>query len=1110
MRKAYENIIESKDENNPYPDYYKAEAALIEKRVKSVIDKVGDTPIRYMTLEQLQEVYDLYKMVLTTVRNANTVFMNGKTEDLVQNVNAFMEDLSKIPKLPEERLKMLDKARALEWNEYIPYYAFTRIGSKNFEKFYWAAIDGQDVYAKDTDEAKTFATETRKKYHYDKWDLDKVHEFKLADGQVFKVTLKHMMSIYAYSKREQAAEHMRTGGFFFNDKATFRKNKGVLEMIRSSETGYKIDDNSLIAIVKALSEEQRKYVDEMQAYLTQMGEKGNEVTRVLWGINLFKEKVYFPLKSSTDFVYQANQPVQESSLKNDGMTKETKPGASNPIILEAFDDVWSTHVERMSQYHAYVLPIENLNKILNYGTWANTDAVAVTTMLRARFGSAAVDYFNRFIGDLNGVKGSKGAAIAFLGNMFTKFKKTAVAASFSVIVQQPTAILRAQAVIDPKYFVGQKVSDGKLKETWEEIKKHAPIAIIKEMGGYDAGVGRQAIDWMNADTKRGIDKVSSKADDLTMMGAAWGDMLGWCTIWNAVKRETISKHHDLAPTSDEFFDIVHQRFNEVIVKTQVYDSTLSRSGYMRSDKELTKMATAFKGEPTLSTNILYDSVIQAKRGTITKGTAVRRIGSVYLATVAAAIAKSAIYALGDDDEDESYAEKYLQALGGTLNPLTGDIDPLTWLPGISDIISIFDGWDVERTDMAIFKDLKDAIDGLDSDSKSTWRKLEDFAGAVAAFFGQPLKNVMKSMRQIYNACENMFDGITGGKLGAAFLEGATGKGTDKSQSLYDAILAGDEARLAVYRDDYDDDFQSAIRKALHENDVRIKEAAKAFDNVDSATYEATIREIVGEGVFTQDDVLAAISSASRAFNTSISNAASLKLKGEEKKYEKMLKEIIKTYKGVYTREEIEAAVEIEMSKPQASTTESDKIKSKYSIEYFYKAVRNNKIADAYIAREDIIGAAVDNGKSQKAAEQAFESSITTFVGDKYKSGLISDADATRILTEFGGKTEAEASSKIRYWAFVAENPEYNDFTESAVTKYYEGSYKDGELYGKSAQSYGISLEIYAEYIRGKAGLSDKEDIMYIINTLPLTKEQKDALYYLNGWAESTIRESPWR
>lgn len=1064
MRKAYRDIRE-KDGNSEYPDYFKAEAQLIENRIESVIDKVGNTPLRNMTYAQLDAVYDMYKMVLATVRNANAVFKDGKAEDLQKNVGAVMTELSAIPKLPEERSAVGDNLRGYVWNELTPYYAFSRIGSETFESFYWEAIKGQDVYARDIDEARDVASEAREKYHYDAWDFDKIHKFKLADGREFSVSLKHMMSIYAYAKRPQAAEHMRKGGFFFNDKETFRKKGGVLTMIRDSEASFKIDDESLAAIISAMTEEQRRYVDDMQTYLTQMGEKGNEVTRVLWGIDLFKEKVYFPLKSSRDFIYQANQPVQESSLKNDGMTKETKPGASNPIILEAFDEVWAAHVNRMSQYHAYVLPIENLNKVLNYGTWANTDAVAVSTMLRSRYGSAVNDYLNQFIGDLNGVRNSQGATAAFFSGMFTKFKKTAVAGSLSVVIQQPTAILRAQSLIDGKYFAHLPVAE-KLSERWDEVKKYAPIAIIKDMGGFDAGAGRQTTEWLNADTQRGLKKVSSKIDDITMWGAAMGDQIGWCAIWEAVKRETLAKNPKLVPTSEEFMKLVGERFTEVVVKTQVYDSTLSRSGYMRSKNALVKMMTSFMGEPTVSANMFYDSVLQAKRGSISKRTAARTIGAVYLATTAAALAKSLIYALRDDDDDESYAEKYLQALGGAI---LGDINPLTWLPGVRDVLSIFDGWEVERTDMALFQDLKNAIDGLDSENKSVWRKIEDFAGAVASFFGLPLKNVMRTAREVYNGFENLLDGISGGKLGKAFLEGVTGKETGRSEALYDAIMAGDAARLEVYRGDYktEDAYNSALSKALRENDERIAAAAEARYNGDIAEYMRIAKEIISEGNFSQDNVVAAINA----------KMAALK-KAEETGTEEQ--------------------------------TEEDKVESIYKVDDFFKAVRGGDIATAYAVREDLVNIAIENGEDREDAEKAFESKLVTYVSEQYKEALIGDSDAKSMLTRYGGMTEAKADSRVRYWAFKLENPEYEDLYEGAVNKYYEGYYKDGELYGKSAQSYGITLDVYAEYVRETSGLSKKEDIMYIINTLPLSKEQKDALYYLNGWAESTIREAPWR
>ena len=90
-----------------------------------------------------------------------------------------------------------------------------------------------------------------------------------------------------------------------------------------------------------------------------------------------------------------------------------------------------------------------------------------------------------------------------------------------------------------------------------------------------------------------------------------------------------------------------------------------------------------------------------------------------------------------------------------------------------------------------------------------------------------------------------------------------------------------------------------------------------------------------------------------------------------------------------------------------------------------------------------------------------------------------------------------------------EHPEYKDLNSGAVAKYYDGYYEDGELKYAGAVNYGISLDVYAEYIRGRSGLKNKEDIMAVIDSLPLTVYQKDALYFLNDWARSTLNEAPW-
>ena len=981
LRKAYSNIQNQKGD---FPDYYRAEAKLIEDKINSVIETVGDTPLRFMTLAQLNAVHDLYTMVLTTVRNANKVFKQGKVEDLQTNASSVMFEVQKLKKLKEERSALGEKLRSYVWNEHTPFYAFNRIGSNTLTSFFWELVKGQNVYAQDLTEAEAFAKEVRQKHGYDNWDTDEVREFKLEDGRTFKVSLKQMMSIYAYSKRKQALDHMSKGGFFFNDKATFRKKGKLLEQIKSNEEGYRINENTLNKIKAELTEEQIKYVDEMQAYLTDMGKKGNEVTRVIWGIDVFKEAVYFPLRSVKDFIYQSNQPAQESSLKNDGMTKETKPHASNPIVLEAFDDVWASHVERMSQYHGLVIPIDNLNKILNYGTWANAASVSVSTMLASRHGSAVNEYLSQFIRDLNGSVSSQGASNPFFG-LVGKFKKTAVAASMSTVIQQPTAVLRATGEIDARHFVG-KPDLTKLSSQWETLKKYAPIAVIKEIGGFDAGSGRQAKDWLNADTYRGIDKVKRTIDDATMWGAAQADVIGWVAIWDAVKRECVTKYTNLAPNSEEFLKKAGERFTEVIVKTQVYDSTLSRSGYMRSKSDTVKMATAFMGEPTLSINAMYDALVQAKRGTIPKGKMIRTLAANYASMIAASAAASLIYAMRDDDDDESYGEKYFESLGDSFS-FWGNLNPLTMLPFAKDIISIFDGWSVERTDVSIIQDIKDAFDALDSDTKSPYRKVEDFAGAIAALLGLPVKNVMRTGREIYNLIEDHFDGIEGGDKGAAFVSGITGEEKEKSKKLYDAIINGDEARLEVYRSEYkdEDSYESAVKKALRENDERIKEAARAYYTGDIRERDRIRNEIADEGIFEEEFVAEAIDAEASFLESKFKAAAKAEAEGDAEEYDEILKTLVEEMH--YDEDFVLEGIANEADSLE-DTEEEEELTSVYRADDINVALESGDTELALEIIDDLVQTKIANGMDEDKARSSVKSSVSTYWKKRYKTAFL--------------------------------------------------------------------------------------------------------------------------
>ena len=77
------------------------------------------------------------------------------------------------------------------------------------------------------------------------------------------------------------------------------------------------------------------------------------------------------------------------------------------------------------------------------------------------------------------------------------------------------------------------------------------------------------------------------------------------------------------------------------------------------------------------------------------------------------------------------------------------------------------------------------------------------------------------------------------------------KAETKGERLYDAIIAGDSKYVERFKATYKDEntYLSAVRKALRENDPRLKEAAIAKLNGDEDTYWDLFLDVVEEGKF---------------------------------------------------------------------------------------------------------------------------------------------------------------------------------------------------------------------------------------------------------------------
>ena len=1074
LHNAYGQFINSDD-----PDIANAFDPVINAAMEELTQTIGNTALRDMTLEQLEDTYSVLRAVLTRVRDANKAFMEGRAEGIREMATRAAGEIRKAGGEHTHRASMADPVKKFLWNNQKPVYAMEKLGSTAMTDTFMELINGEGIYALDVDEAAVFATQAKEKYGYSKWDWDRKYTFEDTSGKQFELTLAQIMSLYAYSKREAAHDHLRLGGFVFDSsietykvkEKNGKQKRSIIKYKVNTAQAHQIGVEVLGQISEHLSPEQRAFVDQMQEYLSAtMGAKGNEVSQKMYGVKLFKEKFYFPLKSARQYLFEQNEVAGEVRIKNSGFTNKLKPRANNPVILNNFMDVWAQHVHDMSMYHAFVLPLEDFNRIFNYTSpkQEGVPSVSVKGTIQSAYGPAAVDYFKQLITDLNG--GARSDPRESIGKqLLGQFKKASVFASASVVIQQPSAIIRARALVDERHFSHLNPKLISHRKLWAEVKKYAPVAIIKEMGHFDMDTGRSTVDYIKGDKT-----FMNKVDDLLSAAPAKADEWAWVQIWYAIKRETAYKNPQMVPTSEDFLKLAGKRFTEVIVKTQVYDSTLSRSANMRSKSGLMNMATAFMAEPTTSINMLEHGFRLLKRGD--KKGAWKNFTAVYGSVLLNASLVAMVYAARDDDEDETYAEKYIESF--TTEILDG-INPLTYYPWVKDIWSIAQGFDVDRSDMSLINDVFDKVnrlgkvlhtdtEGMDAEQRKEREQqiLElylSLGDSVGALLGIPVKNVRRDVMAAINTFttlktdfterdttwqtvkDTMEDAVMNAIPVAGWMPGES-----RSDRLYQAIVSGDESYRKRMEDGYSSDnaLKTAVRKGLKENDPRITQMAEAFLDGDYDTLLDLRDDIHVEGNFVYDTIDAA--------------------------FESRLNELKKQYG---------------LDEETAFKPDTDEENTIFSAQDFLTAIMNGNTDQAEVVREDML---------RFMDEKSFSSKVTSACREQFKCNAIVADEAVHLLEKYGGIDRSEATEKVAYWNFQVEYPKYADWSQGDVTKYYD--------YAKAVK---ISLDKYSEYLSRTEGIGQKTDKLRVIDRLDLTDKQKDALYFSNGWAESTLDEAPW-
>lgn len=691
-RQEYEAVLPKRDANgSAVPDtgipalaaFYNGDVSEAMRRLAQSAD---GKQLNRLSQEETIELRDILRSYAAMILNEDRLFMQKRRDSLQEAGDGLVARMLQ-RKAHKQRGKAAETVLNVTNRALLsPGTVFHIFEGTEMEPIWKALRDAENTHTRHVAQGQAYMEAALKEYgvqeiinQSERKQLENGVEVTLHDGKKQKFRIQEAMYIYAAAKRERlvGTNHLLGGGIVFQKNSHPGEATGARQLTAED----------LEAIAGKLTEKQKAFVDHMVQFLSRdTAEWGNQVTRELYGVEKFKESYYVPFKVARNYLRTDPASQQENRLKLGSFTKPLAQQASNPLEVQNFVEMWAAHMEQMSDYNAFVLPIEDMTRLMNY----KTDNDTVRSVMQERYGNQVPDYILSFLRRLNGnAKSEMGSAL--VNKLVGGAKGAAVGGNLSVASQQATAVLRAYALIDAKYLVkgmgAGALSAAKMKKSYAEIMDWAPIATQKSWGYFDTNMTRGTYD-------RARQTAMGKLDDALGYLSQKGDELAFTMIWEAVKRE-VAAESGLTRGTEAYFRRCGERFTEVIDQTQVVDSIFQRAE-LATEKGLARLWTSFMSEPFKQYNMLWRAGWDLKEAWRSGNKAaikrarnqmIRTSASVVLSSVAAAAAKSLISAMRDDDDEKKekdengktvtvgvrgFGQKYLEAfLPNLLDNATG-------------------------------------------------------------------------------------------------------------------------------------------------------------------------------------------------------------------------------------------------------------------------------------------------------------------------------------------------------------------------------------------------------------------------------------------------------
>lgn len=988
--------------------------------LKDLKDNFEGRNLKELNLDELRDMYDILRSIGDTLADARNLIGKGEAYDVYDAGYAIIEEQRGVAqKRKKDKRSGAQKAKDSVINlSLAPVRNVERISGYKEDSVLVDLFNDFEIGVRqknlfEMESKKGFEAVTTgknaKAYESAVYDAFGNKEYMDDRGKKFSISKMQMMQAILSQDRERAngMNHIKGGGLAFADLNLLRK--GNLKEAISTENTHLVSnaDGVVEQFRQELADDKwaQDYMAAARAFFD--GKAKDAINNTMLTLKhriVAKDKNYIPFEVDKSFV------VREISAANDiqqtinsyGMLQETKDKAPQPLIMTGLNNIVDRHIDQVSAVVGLAIPVRNFNKVWNVHS---VDGVNTTVngIVETNWGAEGRKFIEQVVQDIQGPRHNTQS------ELYKKVKSGYIGATFlfngSVVTKQIGSLFSATSMLkwrNPASMIGNLLyTMANYKKIAAEVDKYTASAWMRRQGMSDAEVYTLLTEGKKHPITKALNKLPAPLNPAKWITAM--DSAVALSLWKYAKQDVQKAHPELS--GEELNKAAASFYDSVIENTQSMTDVLHRPEIQKRSDILSEAFGMFKTDAYQMAGQLQNAMGRFSENKSKENAKYlgKTVGSIALSamwgslmTTVFALLRYKVKPYRDDEDDELTVESWLKrqgfAFGGDImgyilplfgSEIVGTIENIVYgeSEDIADSLALTAINDLYSTMVNIASTLKEG----EAPSIDDYKKLLTKSLQV---FGIPANNLLRTIDAIRLHAKDIANG--------EFFSFEAGREKSNGQSLYEAILRGNEEQIEEFKLKFDDEdaIDNALVKAIRENNVDVVEAASKFINGNLSAYESMVASLVRQG-FDEDVAVRAI----RSVITMVNSAAQLKADGNTKKYDKAVDNLEDLG---YDIEQLEKDIVVIGKTPSEPTDGSDEAESIYKAADINAFLEKGDTTTALKVIDDIVQVKTENyisdGYKKSEAKKKAEASVKSSVSSYWKP-LYLEAKANKNLAE---------------------------------------------------------------------------------------------------------------